>query len=76
MVQGRGDKNGPGVGAKDFQGGSCPPTSLAYVNPHNRLFLSYMVIQVVLYLNLHLTIDCSPLLDSLGDVHIFQILFK
>jgi len=32
-----------------------------------------MVIQVVLCFNPHVTIDCSPVLDSLGDVHIFQI---
>jgi len=38
----------------------CPSTFLVYVNPQNRLFPSYTVIQVVLYLNPHLTADCSP----------------
>jgi len=57
--------DGPGGRAIKFQQGSCPaPTLLAYVNPQNRLFPSYIVIQVVLYLNPHLTVDCSPLLDE------------
>jgi len=74
MVQGWGEvaKNS----RQKIPAASLPPTSLVYLNPQNRLFPSYMVIQVLLYLNLHLTIDCSPLLDSLGDVHIFEILFK
>jgi len=42
---------------------------------HNQI-IWHMVIQMVLYLNPHLTINCSPLLNSLGDIHIFQILFK